>query len=113
MQSPDAIRLRHMLEAANEAIEYARPLAREDLAKDRKTARAIVGSLLVVGEAASRVSDSFRAAHPAIAWTDIVGMRNRLIHAYHDINLDIVWQTIHDDLPPLVAALQRALDEMT
>lgn len=39
-------------------------------------------------------------------------MRNRLIHAYHDINLDIVWQTIHDDLPPLIAGLQRALDEM-
>lgn len=111
MPSHDAIRLRHMLDAANEALEYANGLSRGDLDKDRKTVRAITAALLVLGEAAARVGPGCRQANPDIPWADIVGMRNRLIHAYHDINLDVVWQTIREDLPPLIDVLGRALDD--
>ena len=62
-------------------------------------ARALVKDIEIIGEAASRVSQDFRATHPQLPWADIVGMRNRLIHAYFDINLDRVWDTIKKDLP--------------
>jgi uncharacterized protein with HEPN domain len=62
-----------------------------------------------VGEAASRVSSAFREAHPEIPWMVIVTMRNRLIHAYFDIDLDRVWDTIIDDLPPLIHTLKMIL----
>ena len=59
-----------------------------------------------IGEAASRISDTFRAAHPEIPWREIIGMRNRLIHAYFEVDIDKVWETIQDDLPPLIDHLQ-------
>ncbi len=67
----------------------------------------LVRCIEVVGEAASQISPAFREAHPNIPWPQIIGMRNRLIHAYFDVDLDRVWDTITDDLPPLIAALER------
>lgn len=113
MQNRDVLRLRHMLDAAKEAIEFARPLQRRDLDHDRKSFRAIVGALLVIGEAAGQVSGETRARSPQIPWKSVVGMRNVLIHAYHEIDNDVVWAALHTDLPPLVAALEAALREMT
>lgn len=63
----------------------------------------------IIGEAASRVSPACQAKYAGIPWPEIIGMRNRLIHAYFDINLDIVWRTITEELPPLVAELEKAL----
>ena len=59
-----------------------------------------------IGEAASRISADTRQAYPEIPWSQIVGMRNRLVHAYFDINLDILWQVVQDDLPALIAQLE-------
>ena len=69
--------------------------------------------LSVIGEAASRVSPGTRSQLAAIAWADITGMKNRLVHAYFDINLDILWATVQDDLPDLITALEAALAEPT
>ncbi len=63
-------------------------------------------ALETIGEAASRISDTFRSAHPEIPWREIIGMRNRLIHAYFEVDIDKVWETIQDDLPPLIDHLQ-------
>jgi len=63
----------------------------------------------IIGEAASKVSTDGRSALPEIRWDDIIGMRNRLIHAYYDINRDIVWETATQNLPPLIRQLERAL----
>ena len=68
-----------------------------------------VKSIEIVGEAASKVSIELRAEITIIPWSDIVAMRNRLIHAYFEINLDIVWQTVTNELPSLVAELEKAL----
>ena len=84
MHKDDAIRLRHMLDAAHEAIEFAQGRTSVDLNGDRKLALALVKDV------------------------EIIGMRHRLVHAYFDINLDIPWRTVQDDLPPLIAALERA-----
>ncbi len=78
---------------------------REDLDFDRMIALALVRCIEIIGEAGARVSAEGRAEAPDIPWAEIVAMRNRLIHAYFDVDLDIVWRTINDDLPPLIATL--------
>lgn len=90
MSAQDDIRLRHMLEAAVEAQEFVEGRSRDDLTSDRMLLLALTKSIEIIGEAASRISLEFREQHPELPWTDIVGMRNRLIHAYFDINIDIV-----------------------
>jgi uncharacterized protein with HEPN domain len=64
----------------------------------------------IVGEAAARLSEECRRSCPQIEWNSIIGMRNRLIHAYFDVNLAIIWRTVRDDLPALISALQGVLD---
>jgi uncharacterized protein with HEPN domain len=72
---------------------------------------ALVQLIAVIGEAASKVSLGTRSGLDRIPWADVVGMRNRLIHAYFDINLDILWATVQDSLPPLIQSLESALAE--
>lgn len=88
---------------------YAAGRTRSDLDTDRMLVLSLVKSIEIIGEAASRVSPECRSECPAIAWTDVIAMRNRLIHAYFDINLDIVWQTAKEELPPLITELERVL----
>jgi len=107
----DTIRLEHMLEAAQEAIRFTQGVSREDLEANRMLALAIIKDIEIVGEAASRIGENTRSTYPEIPWADIVGMRNRLIHAYFDINLDLVWDTVTANLPPLVDQLSRILRE--
>lgn len=111
MRKDDLIRLRHMLDAAREAVEFARNSRRKDLDGDRKLTLALVKGVEIIGEAAYQVAEEARRNLPAIPWDDIVGMRHRLVHAYFDINLDILWKTVREDLPPLVQILSAALGE--
>ena len=99
-----------MLEAAREAIGFVCDRQRTDLDRDRMLLLSVVKSLEMVGEAASKVTVETRDAAPDSPWSEIVAMRNRLIHVYFDINTDIVWQTLIDDVPSLVDKLQALLD---
>jgi uncharacterized protein with HEPN domain len=105
----DLVRIRHMLEAAREAQGFAAGRTREDIHRDRMLDRAIWKAIEIIGEAATHVADETRRELPAIPWGDVIGMRNRLIHTYFEINRDIVWDTVEIDLPPLVAALEEWL----
>ncbi|HCU38138.1 MAG TPA: hypothetical protein DGT21_22700 [Armatimonadetes bacterium] len=107
----DALRLKHMLEAARKAAGFAAGRTRDEIRRDDLLAFAIVRALEILGEAAGRVSPECRARHDALPWAMMVGMRNRLVHGYFDINLDIVWDTVTTDLPPVIAALQDAVSE--
>jgi len=98
-----------MLEAAREAIAFIEGQSRSDLAADRKLALALARCIEIVGEAAANVSLEGQARIPGIPWRSIVGMRNRVVHAYFDVDLDRLWDTVTDDLPPLVAELERIL----
>jgi uncharacterized protein with HEPN domain len=98
-----------MLDSAKEAVEFAAGNSREDLDEDRKLLLAIIKSIEIIGEAASKVTEACKAKNDNIPWNDIIGMRNRLSHGYFDVNLDIVWQTVKTDLPDLIKALEEAL----
>ena len=103
--------LRHMLDAAREAVSFARGRVREDLNGDRQLVLALVKDIEIVGEAATGVTEPARSELADIPWQAIVAMRNRLVHAYFDINLDVVWQTVQQDLPPLIVQLEHALPQ--
>ncbi len=109
MKPPDVIRIQHMLAAVNDALQFSKGRSRKDLENDRIFALAIIKCIEIIGEAASKVSNESRDKYPDIPWLDIINMRNRMIHAYHDVNLDIVWATIIKDLPPLSKDLQNIL----
>ncbi len=109
MQRSDRIRIQHMLDAAREALSFTADKARTDLDTNRMLALSLVKSIEIIGEAASKVSIKSRAEITIIPRSDIVAMRNRLIHAYFEINLDILWQTVTYELPSLVAELERVL----
>ena len=110
MLDDDVIRIRHMLDASNEAMFFYRGKNRRDLNADRMLALSIIKLIEIIGEGASGVSSEFRQRHTDIPWQDIVSMRNRLIHAYFDIDLDRVWDTMIEDLPRLASDLQRILE---
>ena len=107
MQDRDPIRLRHMLLYAQDAMGIAQGRSRADLDSDRGFMHALVRCIELVGEAASRLSEEARNELPQIPWRAIINMRNRLIHGYFEINLDLVWQTIQNDLPPLISQLKQ------
>jgi len=111
MRKDDLIRLRHMPDAAREAVECARNSRRKDLDGDRKRTLALVKDVEIIGEAAYQISEDTRRTLPEIPREDLVGMRHRLVHASFDINLDILWKTVQEDLPPLVRILSEKLGE--
>jgi uncharacterized protein with HEPN domain len=111
MLRDDTIRLRHMLDAAREAMEFASGRTRSDLDRNRMLVLSLVKDIEIIGEAAFRISPVTRAQLQDIPWDDIVAMRHRLVHAYFDINLDILWRTVMHDLPSLVELLQPHLPE--
>ena len=106
MAKDDLVRLRHMLDAAVEAVELIRGKTCADLDKDRVLSLALVRLLEIVGEAANRVTTPTRQQNPDIPWSQIVNLRHRLIHGYDTINMDILWKILTADLPTLIAQLE-------
>ncbi len=109
MQKDDRVRLQHMLDAASEALDFIQGKTRADLDKDRMLVLSLVKELEIIGEAAGKESPEIRSQNSAVPWQDISGTRNRLIHAYFDIDLDVVWSTVNKDLPFLKAELEKIL----
>jgi len=109
MSPSDRIRVGHILEAAREAIAFAADRSEEELFANRMLARSLERQIEIVGEAANKISLPLQEATPEIPWANIIAMRNRLIHAYFDVDLRFVWSTVREDLPALVASLERIL----
>ena len=105
----DELRLRHMLDAARKVIAFADGRSRSDLDTDEQLTLAIVRLLEIIGEAARQVTSETRAAHPGIPWREIAGTRDRLIHGYFEVDLDVVWSIATNDLPGLVDSLETML----
>lgn len=111
MHKDDTVRVRHMLDATREALSFVQGKTRDDLERDRQLVLSLIRLIEVIGEAAAQVTEGFQKSHPEIPWAVIVGMRNRLIHAYFDIDLDRVWDTVKDDLPLLVTQLDQIVSK--
>ncbi len=105
MRRDDAIRIGHMVEAIRAAGGFTEGRQREDLDRDRMLAFALVRAIEIVGEAASKVSPETRARHPQVPWAAIIGMRHRLVHAYFDVDHDILWTTATEAAPGLLPLL--------
>jgi uncharacterized protein with HEPN domain len=106
MRAEDAVRICHMIEAAESITEFVAGRQRSELDTDRMLLFAVVRAIEILGEAASKVSDEERAASSAIPWKAIVGMRNRLIHAYFDVNADLVWESATVEIPAILPQLR-------
>ncbi|HEX3583532.1 MAG TPA: HepT-like ribonuclease domain-containing protein [Thermoanaerobaculia bacterium] len=98
-----------MIEAAEAATRFAAGRDRADLDSDEMLRFAIVRAVEVIGEAAARVTAPAQEETPSIPWREIVSMRNRLVHAYYDINVDVLWQTVSEDIPAIIPTLRAAL----
>lgn len=110
MPPEDRIRWQHMIDAAEDAMSFMSGRMRADLDQDRMLLFAVVRAIEIIGEAASKITPQTRSAHPEIPWPAIVGMRNRLIHAYFEIDTTLVWATVTKEVPILLAQL-KAIDE--
>jgi uncharacterized protein with HEPN domain len=109
MKPDDRVRLRHIVDALSAAIRFTEGRSREDLDRDQMLAFALLHAIQIVGEAADKISAEFRDQHPQIPWALISGTRHRLVHAYFDINHDILWTTATESVPELLAQVDRLL----
>ena len=110
MPPEDRIRFQHILDAAGQAQQFIAGRQCADLRRDRQLLFALVKCVEIIGEAAAQISTETQATCQSIPWPQIKGMRNRLIHAYFDINIEIVWDTVTDDLPTLTNQVRAILE---
>ena len=106
--------LEHIRQAAIDARSFVDGLAKEDFLADKRTQQAVIMSLIIIGEAATKIMDGYTAftqAHSEVPWRSMRNMRNRMAHGYFDINLDIVWDTVQEWLPELLKQLPSVLQD--
>jgi uncharacterized protein with HEPN domain len=108
MRSDDALLL-DMLIAARKILRFVDGMSESEFENSDMAQSAVIRELQVIGEAARLVSDETRSAQTRVDWRAMIGMRNRLVHEYFAIRLDVVWQTVQEDIPPLLYALERAV----
>ena len=106
----DRLSLLNMRDAAVDAINFSSGYTHADFEKNEMLESALVKAVEMIGEAANHVSEHTRLLAPAIDWGDMIGMRNKLVHGYRNINYDVLWEVITDKLPPLVTALNRLIE---
>lgn len=94
-----------IVESARSIGDYIAGVSREEFVENEQLQDSVIRRLLVIGEAASRLSASFRDAQPGIPWREIRGMRNRMVHVYDDIDVNLVWRTARNDVPNLLVRL--------
>jgi len=108
----DLTRLKHIRDSAKEALSFVSNRTRKDLNDERMLSLALVRLIKIMGEAANNISEPCQAKYLKIPWRQIVGMRNRIVHAYFDIDLDIIWQVITEDLGLLLIEVEKAIKDL-
>lgn len=103
----DRVLLFDMLVAARDAVSFLDDCSYEQFQQDRMRQLAVAKAVEVVGEAASKLSEEFCFGHPELPWREIVGMRHRLVHDYFGIDLEQVWNTVHEDLPEMIDIVDK------
>jgi uncharacterized protein with HEPN domain len=108
MSRRDKQRLDDLVEATRRITSYIRGLTYEQFLEDSKTQDAVIRNLQVIGEAAKKLSQPLRKAHPHVPWKEMAGMRDRIVHEYFGIKLDIVWVVVSQELPAVLREIERS-----
>ncbi len=101
-----------ILTSLQEIEEFTKEMDFESFAKDKKTVNAVIRSLEVMGEAVKKIPKEIRDKYPEIPWKYIAGMRDKLIHEYHGIDLEIIWEVVKKEAPPLKPLFEKLLSEV-
>ena len=109
MKENDRIRIHHIIDAAQEELSFVRNVDQENFSNNRMMILSVIKEIEIIGEAVSKISDEIKLMYSDVPWEDIVGMRNRLIHGYFDVDVKLVWNTTKIDPPPLVSSLEAIL----
>jgi uncharacterized protein with HEPN domain len=112
MKPDDKIRVQHMIDAAEEVKSFVADASEQDFIKNRMLILSVIKEIEIIGEAASKISEVTKLEYPDIPWQDIVGMRNRLIHGYFDVNVKLVWNTVKNNLPDLNKSLKEIIQKV-
>lgn len=110
MKKDDTVYLRHILDAVEQIEDYLKGVSADQFLQTRLLQDGVVRQLEIVGEASRNLSDEFRQKYSEVPWGQIIALRNRMIHAYFNVNLQIVWEIVQDDLPPLKQHVKRILE---
>ncbi len=101
-----------ILSSIQDIEEFVKGMDFDEFVKDRKTINAVIRSLEVMGEAVKKIPDEIRERYPEIPWKYIAGMRDKLIHEYHGVDLEIVWEVIKSEIPPIKPIFEKMLSEI-
>ena len=111
MVEDNPTRIKHIYDACKEIIQFTNNTSKTQFEDNRILAYASVHLIEIIGEAASLVTSELKQKYSTIPWKHLIGMRNRLIHGYFDIDLNIVWQTIKDDIPNLLVEIKNIINQ--
>lgn len=95
--------------AAQRIVRFSQGLEKKDLLNDEKELSALLYQITIIGEATKRLSQDYRQQHPEIPWRNLAGMRDVLVHEYDQIDLDIVWNVVCQEIPTLLTQLQSLI----
>ncbi|MGH7256082.1 MAG: HepT-like ribonuclease domain-containing protein [Nitrospirales bacterium] len=109
MPKDDLVYIGHMLDKAMEALNLAQGKSQADYDRDKTLQLALTFLIQVIGEAARHVSPGFRQLHPEVPWDAIMGMRHKIVHDYMDVDEDIGWDTVTEELAPLIETLKKLM----
>jgi uncharacterized protein with HEPN domain len=104
--------LQDMLEASAKALQFVRDIDFQAFSKNEEKVFAVIRALEIIGEAAKNIPKSIRGRYQEIPWEDIVGMRNKVIHGYFGVDIEVIWKTVQEDLPLLQATLTRIFEDL-
>jgi uncharacterized protein with HEPN domain len=112
MKKDNSVYLRHILDATRQIKDYMRSVSHEQFLQNKLLQDGVIRQLEIVGEASRNLSDKLRQRHTEVPWSQIIGLRNRIAHAYFSVELRIVWDIIQNDLPLLSQQVELILEEI-